>query len=124
MRSSLLVLLSFTALLGCGSDVSIGKVTVDRDSDGYDETVDCDDSRVTVNPDAPELCDGLDNDCDEAIDEDATDAGTFYADNDTDGDGYSAEVDDCDDSDASVNPGAIDTVDDGVDSNCDGDDNT
>ena len=43
---------------------------------------------------------------------------------DEDGDGYSAEVDDCDDSDASVNPGAIDTVDDGVDSNCDGDDNT
>ncbi|MBK7760192.1 MAG: putative metal-binding motif-containing protein [Deltaproteobacteria bacterium] len=43
---------------------------------------------------------------------------------DEDGDGYAAEADDCDDTDASVNPGAIDTVDDGVDSNCDGDDNT
>lgn len=44
--------------------------------------------------------------------------------NDADGDGYEDCLDDCDDSDASVNPGAIDTVDDGIDSNCDGDDNT
>jgi hypothetical protein len=43
---------------------------------------------------------------------------------DEDGDGYTAPNEDCDDSDASINPGAIDTVDDGIDSNCDGDDNT
>jgi hypothetical protein len=43
---------------------------------------------------------------------------------DEDGDGYGDRDGDCDDSDASVNPGAIDTVDDGIDSNCDGDDNT
>ena len=43
---------------------------------------------------------------------------------DEDGDGYYAQTDDCDDTDAAINPGAIDTVDDGVDSNCDGDDNT
>jgi hypothetical protein len=55
VRPALLVLLSLLPLLGCGSDVSIGKVTVDRDSDGYDETIDCDDARATVNPDAPEL---------------------------------------------------------------------
>ena len=43
---------------------------------------------------------------------------------DEDGDGYYAQTDDCDDNDAAINPGAIDTVDDGIDSNCDGDDNT
>ncbi|MBK7760193.1 MAG: hypothetical protein IPI35_28060 [Deltaproteobacteria bacterium] len=43
---------------------------------------------------------------------------------DEDGDGYGDRDGDCDDSDAAINPGAIDTVDDGVDSNCDGDDNT
>ncbi len=30
---------------------------------------DCDDANETVFPDAPEICDGLDNDCDEAVDE-------------------------------------------------------
>ena len=43
---------------------------------------------------------------------------------DEDGDGYGERDGDCDDSDAAINPGAIDTVDDGIDSNCDGDDNT
>lgn len=43
---------------------------------------------------------------------------------DVDGDGFCAELDDCDDDDPDVHPGAEETVDDGVDSNCDGDDNT
>ncbi len=38
---------------------------------------------------------------------------------DLDGDGYGAD-DDCDDNDSAVNPGASDTVGDGVDNNCDG----
>ena len=42
---------------------------------------------------------------------------------DADGDGYEPP-DDCDDSDASINPGAEETPDDGVDSNCNGDDDT
>jgi hypothetical protein len=134
MRPSLLVLLSLIPLLGCGSDVSIGKVTVDRDSDGYDETVDCDDARATVNPDAPELCDGLDNDCDEAIDEDAEDASAFYADADADGHGDPASPtvaceapadavltgDDCDDAEPAAFPGN-DELCDGLDNDCDGD---
>ena len=33
--------------------------------DGYaDNTSDCDDTNTIFNPDAPEICDGLDNDCD------------------------------------------------------------
>src|SRR5690606_34425286 len=48
----------------------------DRDRDGFltdcvenEDEVDCDDDLATVNIDADELCDGLDNDCDEDVDE-------------------------------------------------------
>ena len=43
---------------------------------------------------------------------------------DEDGDGYGAEEDDCNDQDPDINPGAEEIPDDGVDSNCDGEDNT
>ena len=43
---------------------------------------------------------------------------------DNDGDGYTPEDGDCDDNDADVNPGAEETPRDGVDSNCDGEDDT
>ncbi len=39
---------------------------------------------------------------------------------DADGDGYTPIQGDCDDGDASVSPGATDTVGDGIDDNCDG----
>ena len=44
-------------------------VVVDMDVDGYDSTVDCDDNNPDVYPNAAELCDGLDNDCDGEVDE-------------------------------------------------------
>ena len=43
---------------------------------------------------------------------------------DFDGDGYSPFEGDCDDADPDVHPGATETVGDGVDSNCDGNDDT
>ena len=46
---------------------------------------DCDDADSTVYPGAEELCDSIDNDCDDEVDEDLG-SSTWYA--DADGDGY------------------------------------
>ncbi|MCB9762036.1 MAG: putative metal-binding motif-containing protein [Alphaproteobacteria bacterium] len=105
----------------------------DEDDDGYDVEADCDDGDPAVHPGADEVCDGVDNNCDGTVDEDATDAPTWYpdADADTFGDpaspatacaapeGHVADATDCDDADATVHPGA-DEVCDGVDQDCDG----
>gem|GEM_PF-6286087 len=42
----------------------------DLDADGYDASVDCDDENPDVHPGAVELCDGIDNNCDEVTDPD------------------------------------------------------
>ena len=59
-------------LTGCDE-----KETADADGDGYVND-DCDDNDANVNPDAAEICDGLDNNCDGQTDEStAIDAGVW-----------------------------------------------
>jgi MYXO-CTERM domain-containing protein len=84
--------------------------------EGYvSDATDCNDNDVDTNPIADELCDGRDNDCDDAVDEDAIDAPTWYLDADGDGFGdpnnalvdceaptnYVSDNTDCDDNDQS-----------------------
>lgn len=49
------------------------------------DNTDCDDNRDDVFPGATEVCDGVDQDCDDAIDEDAVDRITVFDDLDRDG---------------------------------------
>ena len=103
---------------------------------GYvSDDTDCDDTDGDINPDATEVCDSADNDCDGTTDEDdAADASTFYADDDGDGEGdasdtttscstsvsgYVTNDDDCDDTDGDVNTSADEECDT-VDNDCDG----
>lgn len=109
----------------------------DADGDGWAACTECDDTDASINPDATEICDERDNDCDTAIDDsddslDVTTATTWYADTDVDGfgdpasiivqcempSGYVADGNDCDDTADTTFPGADEYCDD-VDSDCD-----
>ncbi len=119
----------------------LGTFFADNDQDGYgdpnspvhactgpdsavDTGTDCDDGDGAVHPDAEEVCNGLDDDCDGAVDEaddDLNGAVTFYLDRDGDGygdpeepvqacslpDGASPNGDDCDDGDPDLNPDTV-----------------
>ena len=115
-------------------------VTEACDSPGshVENSNDCDDGVSYSYPGATEVCDGLDNDCDEEIDEDAVDISTWYADGDGDGygdanssmmscdepEGYVSSNNDCNDSAATAYPGGTEVPYDGLDNDCDGDDLT
>lgn len=61
---------------------------IDADGDGYSDAAcggaDCNDQDMTIHPGAPEVCNGVDENCDGQIDEGVL--ATFY--DDSDGDGY------------------------------------
>jgi hypothetical protein len=103
----------------------------DLDEDGHFTPEDCDDTDPDVHPEAEEVCDGLDNNCDGQIDEGVS--GVWYA--DADGDGYgngAAPVqaceqpsgtvensEDCNDESAEALPGGVEVCDE-LDNDCDG----
>lgn len=99
---------------------------------------DCDDTTAAIHPDATEVCNGFDDDCDGDVDDedsslDRTSTTTWYADDDRDGYGNNRETeracsppaghtdrgDDCDDDNRTTNPGARETCN-AIDDDCDG----
>jgi len=96
---------------------------------------DCRDDLPDVNPAADETCNGLDDDCDDEADEDAVDAVRYFADDDGDGFGdLSQPIDacvqpkgtvtnggDCDDDNPLGYPGAPEVCDNGLNDDCDDD---
>ena len=106
----------------------------DYDGDGFTADVDCNDNDPTIHPEAAEICDGVDNNCDNSIDgEDADGASTFYGDQDADGyggmdisvtqcdmpSGFVDNAEDCNDVNADINPDGAEICD-GEDNDCDG----
>jgi hypothetical protein len=122
---------------GFGSSLDTGMVACTNPGAGYvTNNTDCDDAENTVYPGAPEICDGLDNNCLNGVDDGLTFI-TYYEDNDGDNFGSSNSVSlceapvsgyalvdgDCNDNNAGINPDAMEIADNGIDENCDGTDN-
>jgi hypothetical protein len=107
---------------------------VDEDQDGYYNYLDCDDSNAAMYPSNPEVCDGLDNDCN-GLAEDGLAFSDYFLDVDGDGFGalagsissceaippvgYVTSNTDCDDTAANINPSESETCDD-LDNDCSG----
>ncbi len=103
--------------------------------DGYASfNEDCDDENEFINPSSDEVCDDIDNNCNNEVDENL-ELFTYFIDNDNDGFGnsndfievclsetpvgYSKIGDDCDDGNEFINPSSAEQCDN-IDNNCDG----
>ena len=118
---------------GYGSDDNAA-YACDPPADATTDGGDCDDDDPDQHPGADELCNGVDDDCDDEVDEvGAVDGDAWYT--DADGDGYGDDGSeqraclpipdtistpgDCDDADPAVNPDATEVCG-GGDEDCDG----
>ena len=93
---------------------------------------DCNDNNSSVHPNATEVCNGIDDDCNGQIDEGVKT--TFYFDKDGDGygdkniplaacaapAGYVSNSSDCNDNASTINPGKTEICNNGIDDNCNG----
>jgi len=101
---------------------------------GVTNFFDCEDNDANVSPNAIEICDALDNDCDGVAD-DGLSQNVLFFDNDGDGYGgyeniivscnvnlpnYTTNSGDCNDGNTNVNPGEIEIPNNAIDENCDG----
>lgn len=116
-----------------GTEVSFDFCLTELDVDGDGFLIsegDCNNNNPDVYPGATEICDGIDNNCNDLVDEGFV-INVYYLDADDDGygtpeemiqscfqpDGYSNNDNDCDDSNPDVNPGMAESCN-GVDDNC------
>jgi hypothetical protein len=106
----------------------------DEDGDGVTvDEGDCNDDDEDVYPGADEECNGIDDDCDDRIDE-GLDTQEYFEDYDEDSygdpevsveacerpEGYVENDDDCDDTEDSANPDGVEVSFNDIDENCDG----
>jgi hypothetical protein len=128
---------------GRGETGETASVPVDLDGDGFDTSVDCDDSNAEIHPDATEVCNDVDDNCDGLVDDDdpaieEASQTEWFRDSDSDGFGEASESVlacsapvwfvaenemgfDCDDTDPAFHPGAEESdCEDPNDYNCDG----
>ncbi len=82
---------------------------VDADGDGFTSDTDCNDNNPAVYPGATEICNGIDDNCNGAVDEGF----------DRDGDGYTTCSGDCNDVNLQIHPGATEICN-SIDDNCNG----